>query len=75
MFAQSGKEVGYKIDIVQQLNPPTFYLSLLMPDGVIAQSYRLNGNTIILDSSITKSGFENFTEEKMDIYNANVEET
>ncbi|MDR2893681.1 MAG: TcpQ domain-containing protein [Deltaproteobacteria bacterium] len=62
-IASGGLPVGYTLDM---LSPATCYLSLSVPDGVITQSFTLNGysesNAAIPDYTCTKTGLLAFSE-------------
>jgi hypothetical protein len=60
--SDAGIPIRYQLDMLQGEAAPACYLSLRLPDGVITRSYALQGDSVVPDAILSKSGLPAYSE-------------
>jgi hypothetical protein len=60
-ISPDGLQLGYTLDVLQEEDSPVCYLSLRLPDGVLAQSYVVSGGLVVPEGVFTKTGLASYS--------------
>ncbi|MDR2076393.1 MAG: TcpQ domain-containing protein [Desulfovibrio sp.] len=60
-ISPTGLQIGYTLDVLQDEASPVCYLSLYLPDGVLAQGYAVSGGLVVPEGVFSKTGLASYS--------------